>query len=701
MDKAPYQCQTAGWVLRHDSPGLLCVDYTQGDEYAGACNDNQCCAPSVCSAYTCKTDGYVMRDNSSDIDCLFECNDVMCCRPTGEVPKHHAQGIMFVDLDPDRFEFGGTLQVMRALDESDITHYRIYWGFSREIRKVPSCGVNNPVSWTTAKWYDSSKMLAEVPVTGFDISIEIPMNTTPDARCPISWDRLQRTTSATDPCNPHYWFAVSVNENGEKDILNEMTQQVGPRHPIKDYEEEYVLPCIQGGIVYGHDLPASDDVVLGSVDSAEECAQLCRDHTGNPPCQWWTWAYPTGGPTAKKCWIEGQMMQQSHYGVRVVGPRVCPTGDDDKPTGYERTRCDRWIRYQNMAPFNSETSRSQWMSQSRLIMQKPQLPDVPLGPYNYAEACHAICDMDPICLGVVFMKRDPTDTYFHKCWLMHVNTQLLSYVTYDTWICSRENMAPLLNGYQLQKNPFGYTTCSASPLVEEESYSVDCCAASCDRQGDSCSAFTYSNVKNTCALYNDCGTLTKVDGVTSCAYASCYDGAGAATYTRETNEKWSIVDRWPDTFINNDGTITIAIQASPGLEGAQVTCAVIRVDKPFRTAVPVTVDEFLAANIESVTGVIEEERALMYVATEAGGEALYLGQNYKFTCVLHNAAALGTDEAQTWSTKTRDPMNFHYTGLGYCKPPAADGCTQEVVVLEKVDWRWRWNLPLEATLRLL
>ncbi|KAJ9449494.1 hypothetical protein DIPPA_09747 [Diplonema papillatum] len=688
-DIEPYKCKTKGWVLRHDSPGLLCVDYTKGDEYAGQCTDAQCCTPQICDSYTCQDKGYVLRQDAAAVDCAFECTDQICCTPTGKVPRHNPQGIMFVDRDPGRFSFGGTLRVLRALDEKDVTHYRIYWGFSKEIRKAPSCGVVNPVSWTVAKWYDPSKLFKEVRVTGYDIDIEIPLGTTPDARCDISYDRRDRTRAATDECNPHYWFAVSVNAHGEKDILSENTLQPGPRHPIRDYEEEFELPCAEGGITWGSDLPSADDVILGtpgSVATAAECKALCEAYTGSPPCRYWTWAYPTGGPTSRTCWIESQALQQKHYGVRVVGPRVCPTLADKEPAGYERTRCDRWVRMQNRAPWKDEETRWQFLKNSRLIIQKPQLPDVPLGPFDYAEACQAICDQDPMCLGFVWMKRDISDMYFHKCWMLHVDMPLYDYVTYDTWMCSRENMAPLLNGYELQTKHFGYKTCDTTPSATHFATTADCCASACDARVESCTAFTYRHHDHSCSLYKSCSKMRDHADVPGCAYASCFNSSnGAATYLK-TAESYSIVDRWPDTFINQDGTLTLAIQATPGLEGAEVTCHVSRTGNPKRPVVAVDAAGMLAglSYDRRATATIEGEHAVLRVKNEACGVAVTVGQSYMVTCSVFDAARYNVPQSVSLVVATRNPMNYDFTGNGYCKPPAADRCTQAVKVLGKV-----------------
>eukprot|EP00659_Diplonema_papillatum_P017786 gene17786-27401_t len=690
-NSTPYVCKSG--VLRYDASGIICADYSLGDEYAGACDDAECCVEGVCDAYTCKSKDYTLRSNAASINCFFGCNDNTCCKPTKPVPKYPPQGLMFVDEDPGRFSFGGTLHLIRALDESDITHYRVYWGYSREVRKAPDCAVHNPVSWNTQKWYDDNALLAEVAVTGLDHDIVVPNNTKPVARCPITYDRKEHSTSASDPCNSHYWFAVSVNENGATDLLAHNVEMVGPKHPIKDYEGGFDLPCAESGVTMGRDLPAEDDVMLGkknNVSTALECQQLCEAYTGSPPCQFWTWSWPAGGPTASSCWIESQMLQQTHYTVRIIGPRVCPTPARQAPTGRERTRCTRWKRYQNLAPFSTESDREKWMKQSRLSVQRPQLPDVPLGPYNYAEGCRAVCDMDPICVGYVFMKKDPSDTYFHKCWMIHDDAAptLKGYGAYDTWMCSRGNMAPLLNGYELQQRDFGYRTCDEKELREFACPDADCCALRCDGEGGGCKAFTYWNEKKTCSLYGECAKFVDHDGVPGCALASCYDEHGAATYKKDAREDWSIVDRWPDTWLNDDRSLTIAIQTTPGLEGAQFACAAVRVGNPAPSPVPATLALLLAdpvAGNHTASAAVATEHAVLSLRSEVWGTRFYAGQKYSVTCMLHDAASFPAAPAsQTATVSTRQQLNFVFTGAGYCKSPPSDKCQEHPYAVKTV-----------------
>eukprot|EP00755_Sulcionema_specki_P039317 Sspe_Gene.112606::Locus_95675_Transcript_2_2_Confidence_0.667_Length_615::g.112606::m.112606 len=124
-DVAPHKCSSG--VLKADSSGILCADYSQGDEYTGPCNDSQCCVPALCDSHTCSK-GWTLKASPSDINCHLGCTDEICCDPPSQVPRHHAQGIMFVDKDPAFQQYGGTVTIIRAIDESDITHYVLYWG---------------------------------------------------------------------------------------------------------------------------------------------------------------------------------------------------------------------------------------------------------------------------------------------------------------------------------------------------------------------------------------------------------------------------------------------------------------------------------------------------------------------------------------------------------------------------------------------
>ena len=691
-DVAPYVCKDANKVPRHDVDGLLCANYNLGDEYGGACSDRTCCTRGVCSAFDCPPN-FTRRGN--DVSCYFGCDVDTCCDPSPQfpVPKHHAAGMVFVDTDPGRFSFGGTATILRAVDETDITHYRVYWGFSLITRKVPSCGLKNPVSWNTEKYKHPDKLFREFPVTGCDITFEIPQGTKPNERCPINWDRKNRNTAGTDECNPHYFMVVAVNANGEKAVTRTSEQQVGPRHAIADYNTEPTinLPCAMDGVTMGHDLPGPNDVVLGAwnkVKSAAECAQLCRDYN-NPakgPCRWWTFSYPNGGRSSNSCWMETQSLQRTHYGVRVMGPAVCPTPDDAAPTGRERPRCSRWVRLQNTRPFDGEASanKRRWWDSDKGVnfVQKPQQPDKPLGPYATGEQCQAICDLDPLCIGYLYMKRWVDGLHKH-CWMIRVDTKLRHYDTaWDMWMCARENMAPsLVNGFDFQSHPFGYATCKGvAPYFTGELQDTDCCAALCDSDA-ACNAFTFAHhghgKKGRCELFRACPELETHDKVAGCAYESCFDGYGAATYKRTETRKVQFVDMYPHPK-GGRGVIPVRQQINNGLmHGVKAVCVVLRGGTS--TAAPTSAEQMLAEEpylSNSFEGHVDHDAVAVDVTRDVDGGALDDGLQYYLHCGFVDAATYGLPVTQTRSILLDSPEGFRFQGpKGYCR--VKDRCTRK------------------------
>ena len=470
---------------------------------------------------------------------------------------------------------------MRASDESDITHYAVYWAFSLGTRKNPK-GSHNPVSWKTIKWADPSRLLKKVAVTGGDITFDIPMNTPPSERCPISRDVSNRLTAATDQCNPHYLAVISVNQYGESPI-DKLTQQNGPMHPIADYQYDK-QPCVQGGIVMGKDLPSKYDVVMGKTTSVEKCRDMCKQHNidnfvvggSTPPCRYFNFATVTGGPTGGKCWIEGQSNQRSHFTVRNVGPAVCQTPDNSPATGKERTRCTRWIRYQNTAPW---TNANIFSGKGWLWSRFPQkAADIHLGlPTNkdvkHPQECQVLCELDVLCVGFSIAKmpkRASTNTDkvlrndgdIMRCILLHIDEGVRkSHWQFDTWMCSRGEMSPFVLGYDLQKLPFGYFSCSGSTLSETTRDTHDCCAAEC-KDNAQCKAFTYwQDGSKKCQLYADESTCNvKNKNIDGCAYESCYQGYGKATYIKQA-PSYEIIDTWPRAGSSSEG-IPVRIQTN-------------------------------------------------------------------------------------------------------------------------------------------
>ena len=502
---------------------------------------------------------------------------------TGQsLPKNFARGILFNDEDPDWYEFGGKATILRASDESDITHYRVYWAFSLAVRKTPA-GSHNPVSWRSIKWTDRSKLLIELPVTGEDITFDVPMNTIPSERCPISRDLKDRITSSKDPCNPHYWAVVAVNQYGESSV-DGLSEQNGPMYPITDYKYSEA-PCVEAGVVMGKDLPSTYDVQLGrKATSVADCMALCNKHNkdsyveggSTPPCRVFNFAWVTGGPTGGKCWIESQSNQRSHYSVRNVGPAVCPTPSNTPANGKERKRCSRWIRYQDTAPFSNANT---YAAKGFLWARFPQKSsDIHLGtpdnkPVTHPQECQALCELDILCIGFTIAKtpkRATTNTDkllrndgdVMRCILLHMNEGVSTPAwQYDTWMCSREDMSPFVLGFNLQKIAFGFVTCSASPISETVVSSHDCCATEC-MLVNSCTAFTYwQDGSNRCQLYSDSSSCdVKHNNIIGCAFESCFSGHGRATYIKQ-QPTYEIIDTWPNAGSEAEG-LPIRIQTN-------------------------------------------------------------------------------------------------------------------------------------------
>ena len=678
----PYHKCSAGKVLRHDASGLICADYTQSDFHAGVCTDRTCCTGGVCSDYTCPAE-WTKRATADSISCFFGCDDELCCDPPADkpVPREHAQGMLFVDKDPGRFVFGGNVTILRAIDESDITHYRVYWGFAQVLRKVPSCGLKNPVSWHNEKVRDPTKMLGEFKKTGCDITFEIPMGTkaTDYERCPITWDRSNRNTAATDGCNPHYLMVVSVNENGEKPVTRENIQQLGPRHPISDYEAELGLTCAESGITGGHDLPGENDVVLGkwnNCPSAAECAKRCREYDGSKgACRQWTWAYNNGGSTSKTCWMESQTLTKTHYGVRVQGPAVCPTtSESNAPTGRERPRCTRWQRFQNKVPWTNPGNYNPWLyhKNGNNYVQRPTDPDVPLGTYQHAEYCKGLCDLDVLCTGFVFQKRlqlnSGTFKLLKKCVLMREDTFQRNTPTdgheYDTWVCSREGMAPLVNGYTFEVNRFGYVTCGAATASSQTVMdSVDCCASACDADVG-CVAFTFWNKEKRCDLFSSCASTAKVDKVEGCAFESCFDGFGASTYKKIAVRTIEVVDRWPRVG-SKDG-IPVRLQTNGMMDGAEVVCGVVHIAE--RNEIPKTAEDMKADTSLAgvvVSAIVENDVASLELKREKAG-ALMDGVKYTLRCAVVGASQYGLPAYFDTAIQLQEPRGYHFLRHGRC-----------------------------------
>eukprot|EP00756_Hemistasia_phaeocysticola_P006062 Hpha_TRINITY_DN13656_c0_g2::TRINITY_DN13656_c0_g2_i2::g.122600::m.122600 len=651
MDKAPYQCKDPSKVLNADSMALLCVNYKLGglDGFGGDCDDAQCCVPQKCDTYTCSA-GWTTRTPPENINCHFECNDEQCCNAPDGIPSHHAQGLLFVDRDGRYANYGGTVTIFRANDESDITHYVLYWGYAYTGRKGPSCGVNNPVSWNEFKYKGSDK-IGEYPVTGCDIKVELPMGTKPGSRCPPKQSPTSR--GGSDTCTAQYLIVATKNAKGERPVTLFGGQGPGPNYPLADYESTFGLPCMEGGIAYGHDLPGKNDIVIGrGVSNPKDCQQLCKDYpekdaSGNPnpgwPCRWWQWTYPTGGPTSSKCWIDAQVIQRQRYGVRFGGPAVCSTPNDAAPAGDEWPLCTRWVRYPNTV-FNT--------GGGPYARQLPVGGVLPLGPFENQEMCQAQCQMTPTCIGFSFRKRDPGHVYFHKCILHYKDETRASDNQFDSWLCSRETQAPLLHGFELQPHPFGYQKCTVEAAGETVP-TIECCASKCD---DTCSHFTYY-ATGRCVIHTSC-VLEAISNVQGCAYESCFlaKGHGAATYLRQPAAV-EIVDRWPLADTPADG-LKVGIQTQ-FLEGKKVAC--IARNQKGGTAFSGTTYSQIKGLAGAREGVISDSLALLMITTTVDNVALDIGQTYDLRCGVEGFGYADGEQ------KTVSPVGYYLLGDGYCR----------------------------------
>ncbi|KAJ9453519.1 hypothetical protein DIPPA_02715 [Diplonema papillatum] len=681
----PYHQCGAGKVLRPDASGMVCRN-PHNDFEAGECIDEECCTQQICSSYTCPT-GWTLKGHAADIDCYFGCTEADCCElPTvKKLPRQRPMGLLFVDKDPARFVFGGNATILRAIDESDITHYRVYWGFVMAKRKAPSCELRNPVSWNLARWMDKSKLYAEFPKTGCDITFEIPMGTkaTDYQRCPISLDRRDQKTGATDKCNPHLLVVVSVNENGERSSFESPSDLVGPVLAISDYEEDLGMTCAESGVVGGADLIAVDDAELGargSCPTPAECAQRCREYDGEKGrCRMWTWTYPSGGPNSNSCWMESQSLQMTHYTVRITGPAVCPTRNESSPpTGRERPKCTRWQRFQNALPF---PDGDQWKVRSEGINYVQR----PLGPYESAEMCKSLCDMDVMCVGFYYQKalqlNRGDNRLLKMCRILHVDSgerhdllpddgvDVFNMVNlYDTWFCTREGKAPLVNGYAFQRLEFGYIKCEDASISRTPMENVDCCAFACDEDA-TCGAFTFWNGNNECELFRSCSSQTLVEKVEGCTYESCFDGFGASTYLKIQERKMQIVDQFPRQG-TKDG-IPVSVQTNGMMNGAEVVCAARRRSDD-REEFPETAAELKALNGTNgefvKTAIVVNDVAMVMLTQEMGGQ-LYDGLKYQVRCAVvehtkYNGLPAFVDSHKSF--QLQEPKGYRFMRHGRC-----------------------------------
>ncbi len=75
----------------------------------------------------------------------------------GSSPTHHAEGITFTDTDPQHGQIGGSINIIKALNESDINSYLIYYSVD---------GTNK-----------SGSAIIELPKKGSNLQYNLPQNT--------------------------------------------------------------------------------------------------------------------------------------------------------------------------------------------------------------------------------------------------------------------------------------------------------------------------------------------------------------------------------------------------------------------------------------------------------------------------------------------------------------------------------------------
>jgi hypothetical protein len=120
----------------------------------------------------------------------------------GDVPANAAVAIVFTDTDADAAEIAGDAAITMAADESDVTHYVLYWGSDADTRQ-------------------NETAISEIEKTGTDLTYtfsadtvvgSFPGNSTADSSADaITYDE---TTDATTDTVTHL-LVFTKNENGE------------------------------------------------------------------------------------------------------------------------------------------------------------------------------------------------------------------------------------------------------------------------------------------------------------------------------------------------------------------------------------------------------------------------------------------------------------------------------------------------------
>ncbi|KAJ9437065.1 hypothetical protein DIPPA_64899, partial [Diplonema papillatum] len=239
---------------------------------------------------------------------------------------------------------------------------------------------------------------------------------------------------------------------------------------------------------------------------------------------------------------------------------------------------------------------------------------------------------------------------------------------YDTWFCTREGKAPLVNGYSFQKLEFGYIKCDDVSISRTPMDNVDCCAFACD-EDTACGAFTFWNEDKECELLRGCSSQTKVETVEGCTYESCFDGFGASTYLKIQERKMEIVDQFPRQG-TKDG-IPVSVQTNGMMNGAEVVCAARR-GSDDREQFPETAAELKALNGTNgeyvKTAVVVNDVAMMMLTQEMGGQ-LYDGLKYQVRCAVvdhtkYNGLPAFIDSHRTFMLQ--EPKGYQFIRHGRC-----------------------------------
>jgi len=119
--------------------------------------------------------------------------------PVNPGPVHYAQGIYFYDTDMDEGQVGGDITVSKALDETDITGYRIYWG-SGSTEKLAGQGQLRTFEADTSdhSWTITNMALPE----GATHLLVYTYNSNGESTYPVNvrfWDNVMNKVSVSSP----------------------------------------------------------------------------------------------------------------------------------------------------------------------------------------------------------------------------------------------------------------------------------------------------------------------------------------------------------------------------------------------------------------------------------------------------------------------------------------------------------------------